>query len=81
MIPRQNAVGRMMNEYVNWGGPIVTRYNAYQDMIARGFTTERANYAAFSRTAVPAPDNPSANLAFLRRITAAESAGRSLRGT
>jgi len=33
MIPRQNAVGRLMNEYVNWGGPIVTRFNAYQDSL------------------------------------------------
>ena len=33
MIPRQNAVGRLMNEYVNWGGPIVTRFNAHQDSL------------------------------------------------
>jgi len=68
----RNIIDKVMNEYVVWGGPIVTRHEAYKDCIARGMSVQQADYCAFGRQAVPAPENPEANLDFLRRIQFAE---------
>jgi hypothetical protein len=68
----RNIVQQVMNEYVVWGGPIVTRHEAYKDCIAKGMTTREADYCAFARQSVEAPEDPAAHLAFLRRIQLAE---------
>lgn len=73
---RSNIVTDFMNEYVAWGGPIVTRKMAYDDAILSGFTPAQAYYMAFGRKAVEAPADPEAHVAFLRQIQFAE--GRSL---
>lgn len=67
---RPNPVQAVMNEYIVWGGPIVTRKMAYDDAIASGFTAHQADYMAFGRRAVDAPADPAADVAFLRQIQA-----------
>lgn len=67
---RTNPIQQVMNEYVMWGGPIVTRKVAYDDCIAKGMTPRQADYCAFGRQSVPAPADPAAHLAFLRQIQA-----------
>lgn len=69
---RPNPVQQVMDEYVMWGGPIVTRHEAYKDCIAKGMIAHEADYCAFGRQSVPAPEDPSAHLAFLRSIQSAE---------
>lgn len=71
---RSNIVSQVMNEYVMWGGPIVTRAEAYADCIAKGMTAHEADYCAFGRRSVPAPADPAAHVAFLRQIQAMEAA-------
>ncbi len=68
----RNIVTEFMNEYVAWGGPIVTRKVAYDDCIAKGMTAHEADYCAFGRQSVPAPEDPAGHLAFLRSIQLAE---------
>jgi hypothetical protein len=68
----RNLVTEFMNEYVAWGGPIVTRKVAYDDCILKGFTAHQADFMAFGRKAVEAPADPAGHLAFLRRIQMAE---------
>lgn len=63
-----NAITALMNEYVNWGGPIVTRAQAYRDGRLRGFTARELDYAVFARKAVDAPDDPEWHVAFMDRI-------------
>lgn len=67
---RTNPVQAVMNEYVMWGGPIVTRAEAYADMKARGFDARAIDISVFGRAAVPAPEDPAAHLEFFRRIQA-----------
>lgn len=69
-VKRRNPVQQVMDEYVVWGGPIVTRAEAYADCIAQGMDARQADYCAFARKAVPTPADPAANLAFLRQIQA-----------
>lgn len=69
---RTNPVQAVMNEYVVWGGPIVTRHEAYKDMKARGFDARAIDISVFGRPAVEAPEDPEAHLAFLRQIQAME---------
>ncbi len=71
---RTNLVEQVMNEYVAWGGPIVTRQVAYDDCIAKGMSAHAADYCAFGRQSVEAPADPAAHLAFLRTIQAMEAA-------
>lgn len=70
----RDIVAQVMNEYVQWGGPIVTRIEAYNDCIAKGMTAREADYCAFGRQAVPAPADPAGHLAFLRQIQSLEAA-------
>lgn len=67
-VKRSNPVQQVMDEYIVFGGPIITRKVAYDDCIAQGFTAHEADYIAFARTAVPAPADPAAHLAFFRQI-------------
>lgn len=69
-----NAVERVMSEYIEWGGPIVTRAAAVADMQSRGFDARAIDYSVFMRRAVAAPADPEAHLAFLRDIQAMELA-------
>lgn len=64
----RSLIDQVMDEYVVWGGPIVTRKMAYDDAIASGFTAHQADYMAFGRKAVDAPADPAAHVAFLRQI-------------
>lgn len=58
----------VMNEYVNWGGPIVTRAEAYRDGQLRGYSPRMLDYTVFARTAVETPENPEWHVDFLHRI-------------
>ena len=66
----RNIIAKVMNEYVVWGGPIVTRAEAYADMTARGFDARAIDISVFGRQSVEAPENPEAHLAFFRQIQA-----------
>jgi hypothetical protein len=70
---RTNAVTQVMNEYVMWGGPIVTRATAYADCKAQGFDAKAIDILVFGRQAVPTPADPEAHVAFLGQIRAMES--------
>ncbi len=75
MTVKQNAVTKVMNEYVNWGGPIVTRIEAYADGKLRGFSPKMLDYTVFARTAVEAPataEEAAWHVNFLRRIQLAD---------
>lgn len=67
---RPNIIDRILDEYVVWGGPIVTRREALADMQARGFDARAIDISVFGRQAVEAPENPEAHVAFLRQIQA-----------
>jgi hypothetical protein len=67
---RTDPLTTLMNEYVVWGGPIVTRREALADMQSRGFDARAIDISVFGRKAVEAPENPEAHVAFLRQIQA-----------
>jgi hypothetical protein len=67
---RIDPMTALMNEYVVWGGPIVTRREALADMQSRGFDARAIDISVFGRKAVEAPENPEAHVAFLRQIQA-----------
>jgi len=69
---RSKPVQAVMNEYVMWGGPIVTRAEAFADCKAKGFDDKAIDVLVFGRQAVAAPENPAAHVAFLRQIQAME---------
>ena len=69
---RTNAVQQVMAEYIAWGGPVITRAEAYADMKARGFDARAIDISVFGRQSVPAPADPAAHLAFFRQIQAME---------
>lgn len=71
---RSNPVTAVMNEYIPWGGPVITRAEAYADMKARGFDAKAIDISVFGRQAIPAPEDPAAHLAFFRRIQEMEAA-------
>lgn len=63
-----SPVQAVMNEYVMWGGPVVTRHEAYKDGQLRGFDARMLDYTVFGRPAVAAPENPEWHVEFLRHI-------------
>lgn len=70
---RQNPIDAVLDEYVVWGGPIVTRREALADMRTRGFDARAIDISVFGRQSVEAPADPAAHVAFLRRIQAMEN--------
>lgn len=68
----RGALAEVLGEYVCWGGPIVTRAEAYRDGKARGFDARMLDYTVFGRPAVEAPADPAVHLAFLSRIRVAD---------
>lgn len=69
-VKRSTAVQQVMDEYVVWGGPIVTRSEAVADCKLQGFDAKAIDVLVFGRKAVPAPADPAAHVAFLRQIQA-----------
>lgn len=67
-----NLVQKFLSEYIVWGGPIVTRLEAYQDCMQRGIVGSERDYAVFARKAVDAPDDAANQLAWLRQVQAEE---------
>lgn len=65
---RRNIIDLVLDEYVNWGGPVVTRREALADAKLRGFTDREIDIAIFGRRTVEAPADVVANVAFLSRI-------------
>lgn len=65
---RTNIVNDLMNEYVNWGGPVITRAVAREDCILKGFDHKAIDILVFGRQGVPAPADPAAHLAFHRQV-------------
>ena len=60
----------LMNEYVVWGGPIVTRAVALADCREQGISDKGIDVLVFGRQAVPAPADPEAHVAMLAHIRA-----------
>lgn len=69
----RNIIDRILDEYVVWGGPIVTRREALADMRTRGFDARAIDISVFGRKSVEAPADPAAHVAFLREIQAMHS--------
>lgn len=67
---RPTVIDQLMGEYVEWGGPVVTRAEAYRDGKARGYSHRLLDWTVLARPAVAAPEDPAEHLAFLRRIQA-----------
>ena len=67
---RRTIIDNLMDEYIMWGGPIVTRREALADMQSRGFDARAIDISVFGRKAVEAPENPEQHVAFLRQIQA-----------
>lgn len=65
---RRNSIDSILDEYVNWGGPVVTRREALADARLRGFTDREVDIAIFGRRTVEAPADIAGNVAFLARI-------------
>ena len=74
MTAQPRGVSAFLGEYVAWGGPIVTRAEAYADAVRSGFSRQAIDWLVFARAAVSAPDDPAAESAWLREIVAAEAA-------
>lgn len=53
-----NIIDKVLDEYVTWGGPIVTRRDVLNHMRAEGFDAKAIDFWVFGRNAVPAPENP-----------------------
>jgi hypothetical protein len=67
---RTSLIDTILDEYVVWGGPVVTRREALADMQSRGFDARAIDISVFGRQAVEAPENPAEHVAFLRQIQA-----------
>lgn len=68
----RNLISDLMNEYVNWGGPVITRAAAREDCILKGFDAKAIDVLVFSRQSVPAPENAEAMMAFHRQVQVME---------
>lgn len=73
-VKRTNILDLVLDEYVAWGGPVITRRVALQDCRDRGFSDKAIDVLVFGRTEVPAPENPEWHLDFFRRIQEMEAA-------
>lgn len=69
---RANIITLVMNEYVNWGGPIITRAMAREDCILKGYDAKAIDILVFGRQSVPAPADPEAHVAFHRQVQVTE---------
>lgn len=67
---RTNIIDRVLDEYVNWGGPIITRREVLADVKAKGFSAREIDILVFGRTEVPAPADPAAHSAMHAQIVA-----------
>jgi hypothetical protein len=68
---RTNIIDTVLDEYVNWGGPIIQRRVVLADLRADGGYSDKAIDAlVFGRTQVPAPADPAWNLEFHRAVQA-----------
>lgn len=70
---RSNIIDQVLDEYIEWGGPTVTRRVALADMKARGFDAKAIDICIFGRRSVEAPADPAAHLAFFEQIQAMEN--------
>jgi len=68
MTKRTNIIDKVLDEFVVWGGPVVTRRVALMDCKDRGFSAKAIDALVFGRQSVPAPENPEAHLAFFYQI-------------
>lgn len=69
---RRNIIDHVMDEYVVWGGPVVTRREAFADCKAKGFGDKQIDILVFGRQSVEAPADPAWHVAFLRQIQSME---------
>lgn len=65
---RRSIIEDILDEYVMWGGPTITRREALADCQARGFEAKAIDVLVFGRRQAPTPADPAAELAFFRRI-------------
>lgn len=71
---RRSIIDDVLDEFVVWGGPTITRREALADCRERGFDAKAIDVLVFGRRQAPAPADPAAELAFFRRIQEAEFA-------
>ena len=68
---RTNILDLVLDEYVNWGGPIVQRRVVLAELRADGGYSDKAiDTLVFGRTEVPAPENPEWHLSFYEQVRA-----------
>ena len=67
---KRNIIERVLDEYVVWGGPVVTRREVLADCQSKGFDARQIDVLVFGRQSVAAPADPAAHVAFLRQIQA-----------
>lgn len=70
---RRSILDQVLDEYVVWGGPIITRREALADCKAKGFGAKAIDVLVFGRREVDAPADPAAHVACLRQIQAMEA--------
>jgi len=69
-IARRTIVDTVLDQYVVWGGPVVTRREAMADCKAKGFDARAIDTLVFGRREALAPADPRAEVEFLRQIQA-----------
>ena len=67
---RRNLLDQVLDEYVMWGGPVVTRREALADCRAKNMSAREIDAHVFGRRSVEAPVNPEQHVAILRQIQA-----------
>ena len=67
-------IDRVLDEYVVWGGPSITRREALADCRAKGFDDKAIDVLVFGRSQAETPADPAAHLAFWRQVQAMEAA-------
>lgn len=70
MASKRNLIDQVLDQYVVWGGPVVTRREALADCRSKGLDAKAIDISVFGRREVPAPSDPAAHVAFLRQIQA-----------
>ena len=67
---RRHIVDLVLDEYVVYGGPIITRRELLSTLREQGASAKFIDFWVFGRTSVPAPVDPAAHLAMHRQTVA-----------
>lgn len=58
IVTDRKGVDKVMHEFVNWGGPVIKRYQARKQALEQGFTDDDLQYILWTREAVEPPEDP-----------------------